>query len=708
MPTKGYSDEIGPNDGSKSSAISLMEAAKTRESDVEPSGIDEPTTFSPTFSSKSASDTNIVSFQSERKQSVPDEIDVSYSPSSSPTASSPLLSESQNSIQSPASNSEHESNLTTGAFSPASIANDAESAATVEKKEKASIKQTLKSDGGSLPIVGAEEGEEKRSDFTLTDSQAVKEISTEATIRADGKNSAEKPDTKVAFETGDLKIQPNQLYVNWKKTQAGNVTRGATNDADQPDRVESILDGIIHALDTRVNQELPSEPRDPGTRKITDEQIASGAGPSSAPSEQPTSRRDDQNHESHPHTELPNSSPSSPLSPSLMPKENRKADDDEESSFQLPPIPTGYITNLNPIDAEYHVHRNQHQHLNYHSNNGGNKILTSEHSGHNNANNQNRSTHTSLKPSAFGNTVGRIQVSSKIGFSDRPTQLLNIGNLPRPSTHSHKNGASGASSFLVSGDENERTKPGHVEDDSPGAHVEIITAKTPFLDTNVSSSDSYLINLSPTTLKVGSAGPSLYSPNGPAYESLDGRKGSVVSEIMTPVKPKPSFPVTFTASNNQWKVVTQNHRPKSKLPKLDDVPDSESPVGQELTRRSGFVMDAMGEEERNVEQHEKDSGTGVQVSSDTHSSAHLYESSQGTAFPSPNHALGQENPVISSTESSHAIIRSPMSPFLKRNGNMMIAGESITSLDDQSVGTLVPSPSQSIGKCSTSCQKTSF
>ncbi|KAI1289958.1 hypothetical protein HDE_08578 [Halotydeus destructor] len=52
-----------------------------------------------------------------------------------------------------------------------------------------------------------------------------------------------------------VKIQPNLLFASWKDQEKKQET------TEDRDRIDEILDGIIHALEKRVNQQLPVEPR---------------------------------------------------------------------------------------------------------------------------------------------------------------------------------------------------------------------------------------------------------------------------------------------------------------------------------------------------------------------------------------------------------------------------------------------------------------
>ena len=622
-------------------------------------GIDEPTTLAPTTNTtRAANHQLLLSVPSANDKGSPAEITAThFLPSESGDAklgSGPVFVH----VPTKSLAEGHESGVTTEASLTHAPLAQPENTVTAERREESVIDP--KTDTQSLPTDAA-----GKTDLT----PPVKDP-----ITSDGKTTMDGTSNRTNGVTEidrDLKIQPNQLYANW-----GNNVRNVSKQTTQTEEghpVGALLDAIINTMDHRINQELPSEPRDTlvGKIKITDEQVAP---PSAVPVKQPTSRREDENHEPA-QTEPQN------LSSSLLVKENRK--DDDEHSFQLPPIPTGYISNLNPPTTEYQVHRNQHQQSNYHNSHSGNK----------NSNNflasslsqRNSTSGSAVKPAqAYGNTVGRIQVSSKIGFSMTPDHsgLLNIPHLPRPQTHTSNSG-----SFLVVGEDNDVKKAGTVEDDTLGTHVEIITAKTPFLEANVSNSNSFLINLSPTTLHVSPQVPSLYAPSEPGYESE--KRGTVFSESPPPpLKPMPSFPsFPFATANNQWKIVTHNHSPKSKLPKSDDPSpaDAYSPIGPELTRRSGFVMETSAEKRNEDESYGEASELPPAVA---------YEPSKAMLS---NDALGQENPTLLA-ESSHAIIRSPMSPFLKRNGNIAVRGP-ITGTEEHQSAAMAASSVQRTGEC---------
>lgn len=610
--------------------------------DVEPS--DEPTTFSPTLNAglTSMTDSRLLM----EKKELPDEAGTTTPPpppSLDPTLGSYPVFVPQ-SLLSPTTPSGHQpKSPTQSSLTHAPVAESGHSETSGGKDRPNNL----------IPISDTDSRDHDSAPDAHSQSTSPK---TKNTIYSnDGPSFASDHSASDSAFENDLKIHPNQLYASWRNRPVNGSKKGATG--EDGDRVESILDGIIHALDTRVNQELPSEPRDTIVGKSQLELIPQ---PSPASNREPASRRED----------TPDDE-----SDERQPQHSRK--DEDVTSFQLPSIPSGYVSNLNPHQSEYHVHRNQHQqqhhsYSNHHNNNKntepnfGSPVIESR---------KNSSSGSSDKAAAvFGNTVGRIQVSSKIGFSDQ-SNLFNIPHLPRPPTHSYSSG-----SFLVVGDESETKRVGSVEDESLGTHVEIITAKTPFLEANVSNSNSFLVNLSPATLKVGSSAsaPSLYGLNGPVYESVE-KKGSVFSETpVTPSKPLPSLPSFFAPSTNQWKIVTHNHSPKSKLPKSEETSEADvyTPVGQQLTRRSGFVLES-SEEKRNEEEKY------VEASA-LPSSSVVYESTVGSAD-----ALGHQNP-LSSAESSHAITRSPPSPLLKRNGNLVVMG--VMALD-QSTGTAMSSPS---------------
>lgn len=650
------SDEIASPPLTKSDAITIpvvkqrpSEAADTGE-DVE-LGIDEPTTLAPTSTHKAATPQTL-SLSMDNKASSSEAAATHlppHDPAEATSGSSPVF------VHVPSSSlivAGREAGIATEAPLAYAPLPQPENTVTAERREE-SNRLSPKPDTESLPTDTM-----VKKDFVSSEKHPI----TAADVKS-GVSTSNR--THVTSDTDpDLKIQPNQLYASWGSNLRNVSKAGVGSEDGHP--VETILDGIIQALDTRVNQELPSEPRDTlvGKSKITDEQVA----PSPQVSvKQPTSRREDENQEqAHPEPQS---------NPSFLAKENRK--DDDENSFQLPPIPSGYISNLNPTNTEYLVHRNQHQHNNHANNHSGNKILTSYFNSEVNLKNSTAGSQTRPAPT-YGNTVGRIQVSSKIGFSSSPDRL-NIPHLPRPQTHLSNSG-----SFLVVGDDNDGKKAGTVEDEPLGTHVEIITAKTPFLEANISNSNSFLINLSPTTLQVGSAAasPPFYSPNEPVYESE--KRGSVFpASPLAPHKPPPSFPTYFASNNNQWKIVTQNHSPKSKLPKSDepDPADAYSPIGPELTRRSGFVMETSEEKQNEDEKYGEAS-----------------ELPPAVAYEPSNDALGQENASLLA-ESSHAIIGSATSPFLKRNGNMAIRGP-ITGTEAQwSEAMAVASAEQRSGEC---------
>lgn len=306
-------------------------------------------------------------------------------------------------------------------------------------------------------------------------------------------------------ELAEVKIQPNVLYSSWKSGSSASAPSSNEVNEDR-DRVEIILDGIIHALDQRLNEELPSEPRveDKNKKVSSDENVEERK---EASQKTVTSRKEDTH------------------------------------SFELPPLlPTGYITNLDQSHRD-----TQHK--------------------DNPSSSQNPPTiPSSLLNSAFGKIV---HVSSMIGFASDSPRKPEAGNR-KPDTHSVR---PGSASFMVVDDPSPQDyKKGSVFDGSDSGGVEIITAKTPFLEAdNISDSDSFLVNLSPTTLKVGSSSPYLYSPGASSssdstYESLSPWS----SNNRAPIKPMASFPTYYGSSTNQWKIVSQNHAPTGKSPKSDN------------------------------------------------------------------------------------------------------------------------------------------
>lgn len=310
-------------------------------------------------------------------------------------------------------------------------------------------------------------------------------------------------------ELEEVKIQPNVLYSSWKSgSSASSPTSNEVN--EDRDRVEIILDGIIHALDQRLNEELPSEPRvEDKNKKVSDETDKDVDKVRKEVSQKTvTSRKED------------------------------------TLSFELPPLlPTGFITNL---DQSY---------------------KDTQHKDNPSSSHNSPTIPSSLLNSAFGKIV---HVSSMIGFASDSPRKPEVGGR-KPDTHSVK---PGSASFMVVDDPSslDQYKKGSVFDGDSGG-VEIITAKTPFLEAeNISDSDSFLVNLSPTTLKVGSSSPYLYSPgssssdlNQTPYESLS----PWTSNNRAPIKPMASFPTYYGSSTNQWKIVSQNHGPTGKSPKAE-------------------------------------------------------------------------------------------------------------------------------------------
>ena len=303
-------------------------------------------------------------------------------------------------------------------------------------------------------------------------------------------------ETNSLNETANVQIQPNRLYATWKNPAlSASASSASQPEEENKDRVEEILDGIIHALDKRLNEELPSEPRVKTQKtKVTDESDG-GSAAGFPPLKQPAFRRDPD-------------------------------DGEDDNSFKLPPIPTGYIMNLDsPSDQPT---SSGHSSKADKSSASGPGIIMSSNSNphlyhHNGQGTPPHSSHSSPSLSQLysnHNSVGKIQVSSMIGFSAADTRL------PRPPHHS----SSGSASFLVLGDGQDEYRKGSVLDEaafssgSASSHssgVEIITAKTPFYAdlANLSNSDSILVNLSPATLKVGSSSPPAASPPSPSIQS---------------------------------------------------------------------------------------------------------------------------------------------------------------------------------------------
>lgn len=469
------------------------------------------------------------------------------------------------------------------------------------------------------------------------------------------------PSTSSPLEDGGLKIQPNQLYapVSWRNRLNNSLE-------ERKDRVEMILDGIIHALDERVNEELPSEPRENLPPPLSSEVSHSVGVPHNGHS---ADHSIEINNHQRVKTLLTDEATLTILSPKL-PRlddsmeghdgqsehgETAASGEDDSDSFRLPPIATGYITNLQSGEqqlshksASSHNSKEQHNNKSHNNNHNGTKNGTSGHHIHyftspspssgSKGQGQHLSSLSHHLPTGFGNTVGRIQVSSKIGFSNPSPSfvnsynshngpqhnnhhpLLNVPHLPRPQAHRP------SASFIVVGEEGGETRKGTViddkEDNLPGSVVEIITAKTPFLDStpaNISQSDSFLVNLSPATLKVGSSSPAnspsinlnnhnMYSMtnHGPTYHPVNQQ-----SDQSSILKSKPSFPSFYHGgTHNQWKIVSTSHGPVNsgsggKSPKSsdEDHPQHQNPsatgsenesasstTNTDLTRRNGWIQ----------------------------------------------------------------------------------------------------------------------
>lgn len=321
-------------------------------------------------------------------------------------------------------------------------------------------------------------------------------------------------------ELVEVKIQPNQLYATWKSgTSAAAAPSNEVN--EDRDRVEIILDGIIHALDQRLNEELPSEPRvEDKNKKVAEE----------------GNETDERKKILVAHKAVAS-----------------RKEDDSEDEFQLPPIATGYITNLDSLSNKGSTHHK------------------SNPSAFKNA-------LPNIPPSLLNSAVGKIQVSSMIGFAS---------DSPRKPSDSHSV-QPGSASFLVVDDPSLEYKKGSVSDADSAGGVEIITAKTPFLEAeNISDSDSFLINLSPTTLKVGSSSPNLYSMGSVSSDSTYDSSSPWTSNNRAPEKPMANFPTYYGSSTNQWKIVSQNHGPTGKSPKSSD--DDSLYYTDQLSKRTGLA-----------------------------------------------------------------------------------------------------------------------
>lgn len=586
------------------------------------------------------------------------------------------------------------------------------------------------------------------------------------------------------------------------------------------DRVESILDGIISVLDKRVNSELPSEPRKESASfpvsnfhpqkhheplQRTQERKAfltvSLGSKGSRSEDQGTFIRGGKDHEYNQNhftytssTPLPlisttttTPSPSQSYSSSsgtlatvtrnvkgntylpLNEKTSRKDDSslnmnnknnsdegDESEEFILPPIATGYISNL---EANGDLNRNGHskhststtvKHNNNNNNSGQNTYLY--YVGNNHSNGQkvkgtnshlpSSQSHLNSSPSSYNSNtnpeseITRVKVSSKIGFSTSNTQLgdhrsngndIKVTHLPKPlsnngnisslvsalassSSPSHSPSAlfmvepddSNNSGEIITG-KRENNHPIDGKKNPPSASavdVEIITAKTPFLEANLSDSDSFLINLAPSTLKFGSVD-SANSPSSPpspsSSSSSNGSSGQNIHYSLSPVKhsqsnnqpsildtitghispinkPAPSYP-SYYGAHGQWRIVTANNRgpvypgnggnsvsPQSKQRSNDDVmPDA-------LTKRTGHYY-SQGEK---IDQQQQ----GIVNPTSSTPSGSFYSSPSGTG-----------SPKVISFISNGGI--SPSTSFMRRKGTTFLAIQPISASS---------SPSQATGK----------
>ncbi|XP_074601380.1 uncharacterized protein LOC141855302 isoform X2 [Brevipalpus obovatus] len=325
--------------------------------------------------------------------------------------------------------------------------------------------------------------------------------------------------------------------------------------SDRPkDTVEMVLEGIIEALDRRIQTKLPAEPRDPPQASKYEEELKNITAilfpDSSASSPEPME-------ESEPEPE-----PAKPYPSVLGLSEEDKEDDenDEESD------PMKSILDSLPIMYSGSI---DNPHLNFSNSSIPRRIM-------------NQTLPSSLYPSTLNQTEKSILSSTESvtqnikELSPATTteavrkvspQMSNINQ-----THNSKTNTS--ASIMVQGSDtgdssDQPIRKGSVLDDD-GSSVDIITAGTPLMH-DIANQDSILVNLSSSSFKV-SVTESSSVKSTTVNPSSSTKIFNTTEKPANPVNvqdhkssnsgPEVGGLIPLHGSGHDWKVMTQNHSPK--------------------------------------------------------------------------------------------------------------------------------------------------
>lgn len=147
---------------------------------------------------------------------------------------------------------------------------------------------------------------------------------------------------------------------------------------------------------------------------------------------------------------------------------------------------------------------------------------------------------------------GRIPAEPRIKDKNSNEVLLskkiNDQEMLKPVSSRSEVNAGVSSSILISDEPESHPYKSKFNSDSDG--VEIITAKTAFYDLHENVGDSILINLTPSSLRVGS------SPFSDSYN--DKNTQTLAQNNRSPVYGKPAHSYSLYRPTNDWKIVGQN------------------------------------------------------------------------------------------------------------------------------------------------------
>lgn len=329
--------------------------------------------------------------------------------------------------------------------------------------------------------------------------------------------------------------------------------------ADRPkDTVEMVLEGIIEAIDRRIQTKLPAEPRDPPQASKYEEELknitailfpeSSASSPEPEPEEEPESEQE----KSRPY----------PLVLGLSEEDKEDESDDDESN------PLKSILDGLPIMYSGSIKNSR---LNI-----SNSTLPQQ--------SENQTLPSSLHSSTLNQTEKSIQswtesvtqnIKESSPASSATTEVIGkilplMSNMNQ--THSSKTNTS--ASIMVQGPDtvdssDQPLRKGSVLDDD-GSSVDIITAGTPLMH-DIANQDSILVNLSSSSFKVSVTESSSVKPTTVNLSSST----TIINATERPTSPSTiqnqkssnSGPeagalIPLHGPGNDWKVMTQNHSPK--------------------------------------------------------------------------------------------------------------------------------------------------